>query len=62
MKQDHGLETGLDVHLVPLCKVCVWGGEGGRLTGEGGCQVTCRRFQLVFPGWEMLLKPVAAGG
>lgn len=21
MKQDHGLETGLDVHLVPLCKV-----------------------------------------
>ena len=21
MKQDHGLETGLDVHLIPLCKV-----------------------------------------
>ena len=23
MKQDHGLETGLDVHLVPLCKAAL---------------------------------------
>ena len=43
MKQDHGLETGLDVHLIPLCKV--WGeadgGRGGRLLSEALCVTGC---------------------
>jgi hypothetical protein len=53
-KQDHGLDTGLDVHLIPHCKVGREGAGGGAAGGGAG-------WCWLRGGWVLVLVVAGPG-